>query len=94
MARQHFAVGVNVDARAFGLFQQGSQIREVVAGDQNGLAFAGVNANRGWSRIAKRTRIGFIEQFHHLQIQFADFQGIAQQLLAGADGKVRKSSTS
>lgn len=35
MRRQHFAVGVNINARAFGLFQQVVEIFEIVTGNQD-----------------------------------------------------------
>lgn len=35
MRRQHFAVGVDINARAFGLFQQVVEIFEIVTGNQN-----------------------------------------------------------
>ena len=34
MRRQHFAVGVDINARAFGLFQQVVEIFEIVTGNQ------------------------------------------------------------
>ena len=58
MRRQHLAVRVNIDAETFGLFQQGLQIGQVVTGNQDGLAWLGMNANLRRLRMAKRIGIG------------------------------------
>ena len=48
---QHLAVGVNVDPFPFGLFEQLFQVLQVMAGDQDGLAFLcprGTLVGTGW----------------------------------------------
>ena len=39
VGRQHFAVGIDVDAFALGLLEEFLQHRQVMAGDQDALAF-------------------------------------------------------
>jgi hypothetical protein len=51
VAGQHLTMGVDVDAFAFGLLQDDLQVLEVVAGNENGLAFFGTQRNgvgTGW----------------------------------------------
>jgi hypothetical protein len=50
--RQHFAVGIDVNAGAFGLLQQVVQIFQVVAGDQDAFAFGGFDVDLSRRRVA------------------------------------------
>ena len=71
---QHLAVGVDVDARVASLLQQGQQVGQVVAGDEDGLALAPAQGDgRGHGR-AERTGIARFQQLHGAQVGLAAFQ--------------------
>ena len=71
MAGQHFAVGIDVDAFAFGLLQDGVQILQVVAGNENGLALLGAQGHGGGHGVAVGAGVAGIQQFHGPQVDFA-----------------------
>ncbi|STK07166.1 Uncharacterised protein [Escherichia coli] len=51
MRRQHFAVGVDINARAFGLFQQVVEIFEIVPENQNAFTRRRFDVDLGWRRV-------------------------------------------
>ena len=79
MGRQHFAVCINVDAGSLGLFEQFFQILQIMAGNQNRLAFDRGDADRRRHGVAVSSGIRFIEQFHDPDVDFAAAQRHAQQ---------------
>ena len=81
MRRQHLAVRVDLNAKTFGLLQQGVEIGQVVTGDQNGLASLGMNVNLRRLRVAEGIGIGLIQQLHCFQIYLTRAQRHPQQLI-------------
>ena len=79
MGRQHLAVGIDVDAAAFSLFQQFFEVFQVVAGHQNCFAFHGADAHRCRHRMAIGAGIGFVKDFHDPDVDFAAAQRHAEQ---------------
>ena len=59
--RKHFAVGLNIDALIFGLFQQGKEIPQLVAGYQNGFALDRSHAHCGGLLGTEITGVGGIQ---------------------------------
>ena len=57
---QHFAVGVHVNARSFGLFQQVFDVVQVVSRNQNAWVFAHADVHFGYNGVAIRCGVGFI----------------------------------
>ncbi len=66
VAREHFAVRIDVDSLAFCLLEQFFEVFQVVAGDKNRLAFPGRDTNDGRLGVAVGLCVGLVEQFHHL----------------------------
>jgi hypothetical protein len=81
VAGQHLTMGVDVDAFAFGLLQDDLQVLEVMAGNQNGLAFFGAQRHRGRHRVAVGAGIAGIQQFHGPQVHFAALEGQAHVIV-------------
>ena len=75
---QHLAVGVDVDARVAGLLQQGQQIGQIVAGDEDGLALAPAQGNGRRHGRAEGAGIARFQQLHGAQVGLAAFQHQAQ----------------
>ena len=69
---QHFAIGVDVDAGAFGLLKNGFEVAEVVAGNKNGLASDRFDVHFGWCGMAKFARLAAVEHFHYFVVQLTD----------------------
>ena len=70
---QHFAVGIDVNARAFGLLQQVIEVFQVMAGDQDALAFGRFNVNLRRRRVAVGAGFTGIQNTHHVEVHLADF---------------------
>lgn len=81
MGRQHFAMGVNIDAFAFGLFEEQFQVFEIVAGDDDERSFFYSQRNRCRYRCAIGGRVGFIEESHAGQVDFTCFHDDRQELV-------------
>ena len=77
--RQHFAVGIDVDAGAFRLLQQVVEIFQVVARDQDTFTCGGfyVDLSRRWVAIFG----GFagVKDAHHFEVHLADFHRTFEQ---------------
>ena len=73
VSREHFTMRVNIDAFAFGLFEEKFQIFQVMTGDDDERAFFNSQRNRRRSRCTVSRRIGFIEEGHAGQVDFACF---------------------
>ena len=73
MRRQHFAVGVDINARAFGLFQQVVEIFEIVTGNQNAFTRRRFDVDLGWRRVTVFTGFACIQNAHHFEVHLADF---------------------
>ena len=57
---QHFAVGVHVNARSFGLFQQVFDVVQVVSRNQNARVLAHADVHFGYFGVAIRCGVGLI----------------------------------
>ena len=73
MRRQHFAVGVDINARAFGLFQQVVEIFEIVTGNQNAFTCRRFDVDLGWGRVTVFTGFACVQNAHHFEVHLADF---------------------
>ena len=73
MRRQHFAVGIDIDAGSLGLFQQLLQIGQVVAGNQDRRIAAHAEVDFSDLRMAVFRSIGFIQQRHCRHTELAGF---------------------
>ena len=80
VGRQHLAMGVDVDALAFGLLEDLFHHLQVVAGDQDGLAGLGAELNRGRYRVAVGVGVGGVEQPHDGQVLLAALHGEADEI--------------
>ena len=71
--RQHFTVGVDVNAGAFGLLQQVVQIFQVMTRNQDTFAFGrfDVDLRRGGMTIF--AGLAGVQNAHHLKVHLADF---------------------
>ena len=73
MRRQHFAVGVDINARAFGLFQQVVEIFEIVTGNQNAFTRRRFDVDLSWRRVTVFTGFACVQNAHHFEVHLADF---------------------
>ena len=76
---QHFTVGIDVNAGAFGLFQQVVEIFQVVTGDQDALTFSGFHVDLSRGRVAVFGGFAGIQNAHHFEVHLADFHRALQQ---------------
>ncbi|OPZ47247.1 MAG: hypothetical protein BWY92_01834 [Firmicutes bacterium ADurb.BinA052] len=72
MTRQHLAVGIDVDALAFRLLQNGLKIREVMAGYQYGVTPHGGDSHASRRRVAVSCGVGLVQHGHYLDVHLAD----------------------
>jgi hypothetical protein len=75
VGRQHFAVGIDVDALAFGLLEQLLEHLQVVAGNQDALAGAGAEIDLGGHRVTVVFHMTRVEQAHDGEVVLAAFHG-------------------
>ena len=82
VSRQHLAVRVDVDARAFRLLEQHLEVAQIVARDQDArvLAHAEVNLRDFW--IAVSLRVRRVEQSHAVDAELARLECESRQLLS------------
>jgi len=80
-ARQHFTMGIDIDAAAFGLLEQQFQVLQVVSGYQNRLALDRSHPYRRRLGVSVGPGIGGIQQFHHLEIDFANLHRHSNQFI-------------
>ena len=83
MARQHFAVGVDIDTFAFRLLQQQFQIVQVMAGHHDERAFFNIGCDFGRHRMAVGFGVGFIQQLHANQVNLTGFKNQRKKLVNG-----------
>ena len=83
MGRQHFAVGIDIDAGSLGLFQQLLQIGQVVAGNQDRRIAAHAEVDFSDLRMAVFRSIGLVQQRHRRHTELAGLQGQRDQVLGG-----------
>ena len=76
---QHLAVGIDVDAFPFGLLEQFFEVLEVMAGNEDGLAFDRFDADRGGDWMAVGGGVGAVQHFHDLEVDFAAAENQAKQ---------------
>ena len=95
VAGEHLAVGIDVDAPAFGLLEQLFEVLQVVAGNRDRLAPDGRDADLRRLGMAIRAGVGLVQQGHDLQIQFAGLHHPAQGCRRSWNSsRVRKSRAS
>ncbi|MNY61873.1 hypothetical protein D3C86_1986110 [compost metagenome] len=73
VCRQHFAVGVDVNACSFGLQQQIVEVFQVVAGDQNTLTGSRFHVHLRWGWVTVSLGFARIQNAHHFEVHLADF---------------------
>lgn len=83
MCRQHFGVGVNIDAGVHGLLEQHLEVAQIMTGDENTRAGADTEIDGGDLRIAVSGSIGLIEQCHSLHAVGAGLECECRQFLCG-----------
>ena len=83
MGRQHFAVRINVDPLVLRLFQQLMQIFQIMAGYHDERPLSDVQMDFGGDRIAERSGIGPIQQFHAPEIDAPEFHNQLQPVTDG-----------
>jgi len=83
VAREHLAVGVDVDPRALGLPEQLRQILQVVSRDKDGLPFLCAERYGGGHGVPEGARVGRIEQLHRAQVHLAALENEPQGRLEG-----------
>ncbi len=81
MARQHFAMRVNVDSAAFGLVEQLGEIQKIVAGNADALTLHGRHADLGGLGVSVGAGVCRIEQLHDLKIQLAGLHCPIEKLI-------------
>ena len=81
VARQHFPVGIDIDALARGLPEQCIQILQIVAGHQDRFSPFGAQRYRSGHRMAVGAGVGRIEQFHGAQVHLTALEGESHQFI-------------
>ncbi|CCK01949.1 hypothetical protein BN129_425 [Cronobacter sakazakii 701] len=79
--RQHFAVGVNIHAGAFRLFQQVIKIVQIVAGNQNAFARHGFDIDLRRRRVAIFAGFARVQNTHDVEVHLTDFHRALQQCI-------------
>ena len=74
VGRQHFTVGVDIDALALRLLEQFLQIFQVMAGDEDGLALFNPQGYACGRRVSVGSGIAGIEELHRPEIYRAALQ--------------------
>ena len=74
VSREHFTVGINIDALVLGLLQELFQIKEIMSGNDNKRPFLHSQTHFCWNGITIGFRISLIQQLHAFQINRSDFQ--------------------
>ena len=70
---QHFTVGIDVNAGAFGLLQQVVEIFQVMTGDQDAFALGRFDVDLRRRRVAVGAGFTRIQNAHHAEVHLADF---------------------
>jgi len=83
VGRQHFAVGVDVDALSGGLLQQQLQILQVVAGDHDERAFFHGERHGSGNGSAVGLGVGLVQQGHALKVYLAGLHYHGQKRVHG-----------
>ena len=73
VGREHFTVGIDVDAFAFGLLEQLVEIEQVVTGNDDSWPCLCARGNGCRCRIAERRGVSVVEHFHCAQVHLAGF---------------------
>ena len=76
---QHFAVGIDVNAGAFGLLQQVVEIFQVVAGNQDAFAFGRFDVDLRRGRMTVSAGFTGIKNAHDPEVHLADFHCALEQ---------------
>ena len=81
MCRQHFRMGINVDACISSLFQKHFQITQVVSGNKNRGIVSDTKLNFCDLRVAIGRSVGGIKQRHNFDAEAACFQDKGCQVI-------------
>ena len=71
---EHLAVGIDVDAFALALLEHLFEVIQVVAGDEDRMAFLRAERHARRHRVSVDARIGSVEDFHGPQVNLAAFE--------------------
>ena len=82
--REHFAVGVDVDPLAVGLFQQQFHIVEVMTADHDEGSLLDRERNLRGDRVAVGLGVGVVKEFQALEVDVAGFQHQGKEGFLGA----------
>ena len=74
VCRKHLAMGIDIDALSFGLFQKQLQITQIVTGNHDKRPFFHFQRNLCRFRDSVSLCVGTIQQFHTGQINFSRLQ--------------------
>ena len=74
MGREHLAVGINVYACTFRLFEQFFQVFQVMTADQDARVRTNADIDFRYFRITVALGIGFVEQGHSAYAVFSCFE--------------------
>ena len=75
MGGEHFAMGVDVYARTFGLFKQHLQVFQVVAGDEDTGIGTHIDAHFCDFGMTITAGVGSVEDFHTFHTKFSCAEG-------------------
>jgi hypothetical protein len=78
---KHLSVRVHIDALALRLLEQRLEVLQVVARDEDGLAFDLSDARLGRCRVAKRLGVGLVEESEGGKVGLARLQRQAEHLV-------------
>ena len=79
VGRKHLAMGIDIDARAFGLDEEIFDILQVVTGDEDARIAACADVHPGEFRITVCLGVGLVEECHHIHAVLSCFEHHAQQ---------------
>ncbi len=83
VCREHLAVGINVHAGTFGLFQQFFHVLQVVSADEDTRVVAHAQVHLRDLRMSVARGVGLVEQRHHLDPLSAGLQHECRQFIHG-----------
>ena len=81
VGRQHFPVGVDVDALSGGLLQELPEVLQIVAGNDDERPLLNVRVHPRGDGMSERLRVGLVQQGHTLEIDPAKLQDEFQPFL-------------
>ncbi len=78
---QHFAMGINIDPFAFGLFEQLFKVMEVMTADHYEGSFLYIHRDLRRYRIAEFAGVCAVQQGHAFEVDMSEFHKQVQPFL-------------